>query len=135
MKTAFFFLLLIFIINISGLYYGWYLKWSWFDTSLHFLGGFFMAMFMAEYLKDRLIPTEKIKNTLIIVGATIFIGVVWEFCEYIANQTLIEPFYNWFGIRAYFMGDLQDTVNDLLMDTLGALTLVSLHFLRRRNSH
>lgn len=90
-----------------------------------------MAMFMAGYLKDRLVPGINIKNILIVVGATLFVGVVWEFAEFIANQILIEPFYRWFGIRTYFMGDLKDTINDLLMDTLGSLTLVSLYFFRR----
>ena len=85
-----------------------------------------MAMFMADYLKDRLVSGQWIKNMLIVIGATIFIGVVWEFAEFIANQTLVEPFYKWFGIKAYFMGDLTDTINDLLMDILGAITLTIL---------
>ena len=87
-----------------------------------------MAMFMAYYLKDRLAPEVNIKNILIVVGATLFVGVVWEFAEFIANQVLIEPFYRWFGIRTYFMGDLKDTINDLLMDTLGSLTFTLLYF-------
>ena len=87
-----------------------------------------MAMFMAYYLKDRLAPEVNIKNILIVVGATLFVGVVWEFAEFIANQILIEPFYRWFGIRTYFMGDLKDTINDLLMDTLGSLTFTLLYF-------
>jgi len=94
-----------------------------------------VAMFMAAYLKDRLVPKTDTKNILIVVGATLFIGVIWEFAEFIANQVLIEPFYRWFGIRTYFMGDLKDTINDLLMDMLGALTFIFLHFLWRRNSH
>jgi len=90
-----------------------------------------MAIFLAGYLKDRLVLGINIKNVLIVVGATVFVGVVWEFSEYIANQTLIDPFYRWFGIRAYFMGDLQDTISDLLMDILGALTFMSLRSFRR----
>ena len=58
-----------------------------------------------------------------------FIGVVWEFAEYLASQTLIEPIYNSFSIRAYFIGDLDDTINDLLMDILGALSFM---FIKRR---
>ena len=94
-----------------------------------------MAMFMASYLKDRLAIKMDIKNILIVVGATLFVGVIWEFAEFIANQVLIGPLYKQFGIRAYFMGDLQDTINDLLMDMLGALTFMSLHFVWSRNSH
>ena len=91
-----------------------------------------MAMFMAAYLKNHLVPEINIKNTLIVVGATLFIGVIWEFSEYIANQILIDPFYRWFGIRAYFMGDLPDTVSDMLMDILGALTFTSLYFSKKK---
>jgi len=102
--------------------------------SIHFLGGFFMAMLMFHYLKInelRIANCElgKIKKYLIILGAVSFIGVVWEFAEYLASQTLIEPIYNSFSIRAYFIGDLDDTINDLLMDILGALSFM---FIKRR---
>ena len=50
-----------------------------------------------------------------------FIGVVWEFAEYLASLTLIESFYNNFGVKTSFIGDLDDTINDLLMDIVGAL--------------
>ena len=132
MKKAFIALVIIFGINIFSLYYGWYLEWDWFDITMHSLGGFFIAMFMASYLKDRLVPKIDVKNILIVVGATLFVGVIWEFAEFIANQVLIEPFYRWFGIRTYFMGDLKDTINDLLMDTLGALTFMSLLFFSKK---
>ena len=146
MKKAFIGLVAVFLINLPSLYFGLYLRWGWVDVVLHFAGGFFVAMFMADYLKDRLVSGQVgqstqqdlsarsstydisalIKNCLVVVGATVFVGVVWEFAEFIANQTLVEPFYRWFGIKAYFMGDLTDTVNDLLMDTLGALVFFSL---------
>lgn len=131
MKKAFIALIIILSSNILSLRYGWYLRWDWFDIILHSLGGFFVAMFMASYLKDRLVSRINIKNILIVVGATLFVGVTWEFAEYIANQILIEPFYRWFGIRAYFIGDLQDTINDLLMDMLGALAFTFLNLIRR----
>lgn len=84
-----------------------------------------MAMLMVRYLAD--IKTQsKLKNYLIIVGAVILIGVIWEFAEYLANQTLTEPLYNNFGIRTYFIGDLNDTLNDLLMDILGALSWLAI---------
>lgn len=134
MKKAFFFLVLIFLINLPGLYYQWYLNYWWFDVILHFLGGFFIAMFLTAYLKEHIPGQAGLKSALIIIGATMFIGVMWEFAEYIANQTLIEPFYRYFGVRAYFMGDLSDTVNDLTMDILGAGLFAWLHLLRRGKS-
>lgn len=84
-----------------------------------------MAMLMARYLADVRSPT-KLKNYLIIVGAVSFIGVVWEFAEYLAAQTLIEPLYNNFGFRVYFIGDLGDTINDLLMDVVGAFSWLTI---------
>ncbi|MBI2068772.1 MAG: hypothetical protein HYT67_01565 [Candidatus Yanofskybacteria bacterium] len=131
MKTAFLSLVAIFVFNIFGLYFGWYLDYFWFDMTLHFLGGFFMAIFLSIYLKDHLLDNSKLKNTLIILGVVSFVGVTWEFAEYIANQTLIEPFYKYFGVKSYFMGDLADTVNDLTLDMLGAASFAWLHLLRR----
>lgn len=124
MRRAIFFLTIIFLTNIAGMYFGFYDYW-WFDVILHFLGGFFIAMLMAHYLAD-IKTRSKLKNYLIIVGAVSLIGVTWEFAEYIANQTLTEPLYNNFGVRTYFIGDLDDTLNDLLMDILGALSWLAI---------
>lgn len=134
MKKAFIALVVIFLVNALGLYYGWYHNFFWFDMSLHFLGGFFMAILMANYLNDYFVNKNTIKNVLIIVGATMLMGVIWEFSEYIANLVLSPLIYKWFAIKTYFMGDLDDTVSDLLMDILGAGTF-SLHFLRSRKVH
>ena len=105
----------------------------------HFLGGFFVAMLMVHYLKIKELRISNfelglLKKVLITVGAVSFIGVVWEFAEYLSAQMLIEPLYNNFGIRAYFVGDLDDTINDLLMDILGALTFLLLKMLKRKKT-
>jgi len=133
MKKAFILLLILFLINVPNLYYSWYMKFPKIDVIQHFLGGFFMAMFMAAYLKKYILEKEFLKNMLIVVGATTFVGVVWEFSEYIANQTLIDPLYRWFKIKAYFMGDLEDTVSDLTLDILGASSFWIIHLLRSRD--
>lgn len=130
MKKAVFILILIFVSNLIGMYFGMYSYW-WFDMVHHFLGGFFVAMLMVNYLeiKELRIRNKElttIKKYLILLGAVSFIGVIWEFTEYLANQTLIEPIYKYFQIKTYFMGDLDDTINDLLMDILGALSWLSL---------
>lgn len=118
MKRAIYILTIILFSNLVGMYFGMYSYW-WFDMVHHFLGGFFVAMLMWHYLKDSL-PQNNLKKTLVIVSTVTFIGVVWEFTEYIAGQTLIEPMYKYFQIKAYFIGNLDDTINDLLMDILGA---------------
>ena len=135
MKKAFVALVAIFIINALGLYYGWYHNSFWFDMTLHFLGGFFMAMLMANYLSDYLVNKNFLKNMLIIVGTTVLMGVVWEFCEYLANLILSPIIYNLFAVKTYFMGDLDDTINDLLMDVVGAgLFSLILHLFWSRKS-
>ena len=121
MKKAIFFLSIILIANVIGTFYSWYIKWWWFDIASHLLGGFFVAMMFSEYLKDNLPENKRLQNIVILTGTTVFIGVIWEFSEYIANQTLIDFFYRQFHIRAYFMGDLDDTVKDLRNDALGGL--------------
>ena len=78
-----------------------------------------MAILFSVYLKDHLLNNAKLKNTLIIVGVVSFIGVTWEFTEYIANVILSPIIYNTFAVKTYFMGDLNDTISDLLMDILG----------------
>lgn len=130
MRRTIIILSIILAFNIIGIYYNWYLNWWWFDIVSHFLGGFFIAMLMADYLKGHFLPGEIIKNILIIVGATIFIGVVWEFCEYIANQTLIRPTKQYLGINAYFMGDLDDTVTDMMLDIVGSF-LFAISYLKK----
>lgn len=140
MKITIYILTVIFFSNFVGMYFGMYSHW-WFDMSLHFLGGFFIAILMARYLADVIETSNKppkaslakgggretrLKKYLIIVGAVSFIGVVWEFAEYLAAQTLIEPLYNNFGFRVYFIGDLSDTINDLLMDVVGAFSWLTI---------
>jgi len=89
-----------------------------------------VAMLFSIYLKDHLFDNSKLKNTLIILGVVSFVGVTWEFAEYIANTILSPLIYNLFAVKTYFMGDLNDTVNDLLMDILGAGLFSWLHILR-----
>lgn len=137
MKRPIFFLILILAINLAGMYYQLYLNYSWFDQVLHFSGGFFVAMLFSIYLKNHLRSGEKLKNILIILSTVAFMGVAWEFSEYIASLTLINPIYSHFHIRTYFIGDLEDTLNDLLMGILGACFFAGfiLHPFWRRKTH
>ncbi len=84
-----------------------------------------MAMFFYNYLKEYM-KGRKIKKLLIITGATVFIGVIWEFSEYIATAFLSSYLYNTHGIICC-MGNLNDTINDLAMDIIGAITFMTLY--------
>jgi len=140
MRTAILFLILTFLIDmVFGLGLRFY-RILYFDIILHFLGGFFVAMFFYDYLKEYMkgpkinpfdklkVDTEqsrRIKKLLIITGVTVFIGVIWEFSEYIATALLSNYLYDNYGIICC-MGDLSDTVNDLAMDIIGAIAFVIL---------
>ena len=130
-KTAIIYLTLLLLTNLGTFYWSLYQEYGWVDIAQHLAGGFFVAMFMVVYLRNNL-ANNFLKNVVVIVGATVLVGVLWEFAEYIANQALIEPSYKYFGIRAYFMGDLQDTIGDLLNDIIGSSVFSLLHFFRSR---
>jgi len=134
MRQTIWVLVAIFSVNLVGLYLEWY-NFFWFDMVLHFSGGLFVAMLFANYLKAHALPNAKLANILIVVGAATMIGVVWEFAEYFAHITFAEKASAAFGMRVDFMGDLDDTITDLLMDMLGALLAakLSLRFLSRVN--
>lgn len=130
MKTAILFLILLFLINIIfGFGFKFY-RFFYFDIVLHFLGGFFVAMFSYQYLKEFLTiknPNNKLKKILIIVSASLFFGVIWEFLEYISTILFKEALKEKYGITCC-IGNLDDTLNDLLMDTLGGITFSFLLF-------
>jgi len=129
---GFWLLVLLFTINIVGgfvfnLFDVWY-----FDIVLHFLGGFGVYLFAKQFFKQALKNASWFDSALLLTGATIFVGVFWEFGEYALSiiwQTRPE------GLT--FIGDLMDTMNDLLMDMLGAVmaaVTTLLHFFRHRKS-
>ncbi|PIR41089.1 MAG: hypothetical protein COV31_03030 [Candidatus Yanofskybacteria bacterium CG10_big_fil_rev_8_21_14_0_10_46_23] len=127
-------LALIFSLNvILGWTFGWYLRFDWFDTLLHYLGGLFIALLLLSYYDSEFAKNSQPFQFFALLGMTMGIGVLWEFGEFIASQTLAQPFQNFFQIKAQFIGNLADTIEDLLMDTLGGLTVAGLHLLRRRN--
>ena len=128
MRTAILFLILVFLIDMLGFYLG-SVRPDFYDMALHLSGGFFVAMFFLHYFKD-LAPgnpgSPKLKKAFIIVSAVIFVGVMWEMVEYIATKMFGEHLYETYRIICC-MGDLDDTVNDLAMDILGAAAFVFLN--------
>lgn len=134
-KLAILALVALLAVNIyPGWIYKWYITQPFFDTTLHFLGGFFVTMLIYSFYQSDFKKSSFFFRTVSLLGITMGIGVIWEFMEYIANQSLVEPFKNIFGIQTYFIGTLDDTIEDLFMDLLGGLIFLALHFFRSRNS-
>lgn len=98
------------------------------SMAFHFLGGFLAAMLVFSLYHSEFAKLSQPVRLLTVVAMTLMIGVFWEFSEYIANQILTNWIYQAYHYRGYFMGDLDDTVQDLAMDTIGALTFIILSF-------
>lgn len=134
-KFPIFALIALLLVNIyPGWIYKWYITQPFFDTTLHFLGGFFVAMLIFSFYQNDFKKSPFFFRSIALLGIVMGVGVIWEFTEYIANQILVEPLKNIFQVQTYFIGTLDDTIEDLFMDLIGGLTFIILHLLRRRNS-
>ncbi|KKR22889.1 MAG: hypothetical protein UT53_C0031G0002 [Candidatus Yanofskybacteria bacterium GW2011_GWD2_39_48] len=120
-KIALLFLVITFSLSIIATIYGWDNDYAWYDIVLHLSGGLFMAMFLYDYFSSAIMGTNWFKKMLLIVGYTLIIGVLWEFAEFLAGKYLSDPIYNKWHFRTYFIGNLQDTLYDLLNDIIGGL--------------
>ena len=123
---ALIFLTFLFLFTLLIVYTGIFKHVTWIDVPLHFFGGFFVAMFFVSFLRRAIAAERSVTNDIIIVlGASLLIGVAWEVFEY--SSTRILPSY--FSI--FRGGNLFDTLKDLVIDILGSF-LAFLFFKRRR---
>jgi len=128
MRTAILFLILIFSLNVFLMTVDINYIFGSFnvDPILHLFGAFFIAMFFADYLKHMQIGnpgSPRLKRILILISVVVFIGVLWEFSEYLATNFFGNYLYSKYKIICC-MGNLDDTISDLMMDTIGAVTFV-----------
>ena len=91
--------------------FGLYHIFWWLDLLMHFLGGGIAAVFFAILFKESIIRLDPLSALIFILGTAAIVGLFWEFFEWGMDR--------WFV--ANFMGGLNDTLSDLLMDFLGGL--------------
>lgn len=121
-SIVFFLALIIAILHIVALEMNLYWLFSWFDILMHFLGGAWVALFLSWTIFFSSFIKVKVKNPfVIIVSATIVMGVLWEVFE-----VIIDPLF--FHDKYVF-----DTMIDLLMDTFGAICSCVLVNIKLRN--
>ncbi|MDP2705104.1 MAG: hypothetical protein U1D31_01495 [Patescibacteria group bacterium] len=89
-----------------------YWQWWWLDVVTHFLGGIFVAALFIWAYAFFLKKTPGLLPTLLVVLA---VGILWELFEYSTGM-----------MRTDMEGYAFDTVSDIIMDVLGAGTLVYL---------
>lgn len=89
---------------------------SWFDSFMHFFGGFSIAYTSILFLKffeerKMLIIKKGFVFVLVVVSLVVLVAVFWEFYEF-----LLQIFFN-----TVTQPSVKDTITDLLMGFLGGL--------------
>ena len=103
---------LIALLHILAIEYSLYFFLWWFDLLIHFLAGLWVSglslwiYFRSGYIKK---PVQNMMRAFIVAATSIVvISVSWKFYEIIIGVPIEKDY-------------VQDTVVDLIMDTLGAL--------------
>lgn len=100
----------------------------YFDKLMHLSGGIISAWFFSMFLRKELGVSSKFRAVFIIVSITGLTGVLWEFAEYVSSAYVsqIAP-----AIAQYmFIGDLADTLGDILIDLTGGLSFAVLYIFK-----
>ena len=97
-------------ISFWGKKRGWYKKkGNWFSRTMHFFGGFLVAMFWSGFI--RYFP--------LIITFTFLVGVFWEIVEYFYGIYKLKKF----GTREGMI-ETRDTIEDLICDVTGSIIWV-----------
>lgn len=108
-----------FILNLMfGIKYGFGFKHYWFFETLHFLSGFFLAMFLANFTDSKI---------LIFIGIVV-VSFFWEMSEYLIGKipNLSDGFKKTFDLKKSInlKPKWQDTVFDIILNFSGAAIFV-----------
>ena len=114
---------LLFSLNSVFLRLGFYYLLWWLDALMHFSGGIIAAAFFTVLFQEDISRLRPQTALIFIMGIAVMIGVFWEFFEWGMDRFFV----------ANFMGDLDDTLSDLLMDFLGGL-LAGVVWLKNRGT-
>lgn len=88
------------------------------DKLFHVSGGFIIVWFFAVLWADYLKQASHFQRFLTLVAIAAFVGVFWEIAEY---STSVYPLSGSVLLQHYlYIGDIVDTLGDLLADTFGA---------------
>ncbi|PIT92379.1 MAG: hypothetical protein COU08_02645 [Candidatus Harrisonbacteria bacterium CG10_big_fil_rev_8_21_14_0_10_42_17] len=113
---------LLLILHALAVATGWYRVISWYDIVLHYIGGFFSAIFFfyifgntrckqyANFLENKWV------TLVLTVSFVALIGVLWEVFEFSFDHLIAARY----GIDMSQLG-LVDTMGDLVVDLLGGL--------------
>lgn len=104
---------------------------KYFDKLLHLSGGVISAWFFSVFLRKELDASSKFRAIIMIVATVSLSGIFWEFAEYVfsAYVSQIAP-----TIAQYmFIGDLTDTLGDILFDLTGGLSFAVFYIFKLKS--
>src|SRR3989344_6127668 len=122
------------VTNTLALYEMWYARVQNLDSVMHVAGGFFVGLsalylyFASSYLRA-FHGTGVFALVLSVLAAT-FVGVLWEFFEYILDQYRVSE-----GLSAMFQPGVGDSMAGLAFDMAGGTSAWFAYYtlLRRQN--
>lgn len=119
-KIQAYFIIFIFLVNSLALKLYFYYSIWYFDMFMHFLGGFWVALFFIWLSSIKNIQLNfSSESFLKITYFVLFIGVSWEIFEIIFNNVIAQNEFN-----------TLDSLSDLFFDFSGAI-FASLFFLKK----
>lgn len=108
-------LIFIFVLNVVvGMYHGFGFRHYWFDETMHFLGGFFVAMFLSSFTHSW---------QIIFLGLA-GISFLWELAEYllVRIKALSKLYEKEFHTKPEYK--FGDTMLDLFLNFIGAMIFI-----------
>lgn len=99
----------VFLLDFLAKQFHWYFSVWYFDMLMHFLGGFWVALFFLYVFYDR---NPFLKKLLVVILGVLFIGILWEFFEIYLNVISGEFF------------SISDTLSDIFFDLSGGLCAI-----------
>ena len=108
--------IVVLVLHVLALQYSLYWSIDWYDILMHFLGGLTMGIlatyifFTSNYIKSTAVLKDNKFVVFVIISLfTLSVGLIWELWEvFVEFSNVLE--------------DQVDTIIDLIMDMLGALT-------------
>ncbi len=91
-----------------------YVNVFWYDIPMHYFGGVWVALCAMWVISTRYIPCiSHLFSPLGILGVVLFVGIAWEVLELLLRFNAVTD-----------VGYISDTLADIVMDMLGALSVV-----------
>lgn len=111
---------LFFINIIFGMHYGFGTRHYWFFETEHFLGGFFVAMFLSNFTS----------SVVFVFVSLAVITFLWELLEYLISQFQKSVNYmkKTFHLKSVATS-WKDTILDIILDFSGAAVFIMIKFL------